>query len=463
MRLAHASLVTIALLAVVGCGDQMSSEEARQAVVVSVNGVTLDGATLEELLLGSPAQIPPSTEAANVYVSAFIDAALLRRAIVRATPLTDSAMVVAALVPDAVRGEVLGALQRRAAAMPPVTDAQADSVARLGGVRVFQHILFRIRDQRDSAEIGTALRRMSGVVDELKGGTDFAAMARRVSEDTVTGARGGFLPPLERRELPPGRLADAAWRLQPGEITEVVGSPAGIHILRRATVAESRPEFKAWLAPRLAQRADSIWADSLSTAHHLAVPSDATLRMRELAAEPFTGGGSAALATWDGGDLSPAEVREWLAVTPAVERAGLPVASDSAIGILLRQLAQRELAWEVTAPGPERVSPDAWASLAPQYRQTLAAMMEAYRGPLTNGDSSAAVRGFMAAVAAGRIPYRPLPGALSGLLRRDAEITVNRDAIAVVVAEALTKWQGRNPDSTTTASAPPAAVNDSTP
>lgn len=449
-------ILALALVATVACGDRMPIDEARQASVVTVDGVSLDGATLEQLLLRAPAQVPPSTEAANVYVSAFIDAALLRRAMVRATPLTDSAMVAAALVPDAVRGQVLAALQRRAAAMPAVTDAQADSVARLGTVRVFQNLLLRIRDPRDSAGIQATLQRMSGIIDQLQGGADFADMARQFSEDTATAPGGGYLPPLGRDELPPGRLADAAWRLQPGEITQVVTSPAGLHVLRRATVAEARPGMKAWLAPRLAQRADSIWADSLAQARHLALASDATARMREMSEEPYDAGGDAPLVTWDNGGLSPDEVREWLAVTPAVERAGLPVASDSSLNILLRQLAQRELAWEAANPGGQRITTDAWEALAPQYRQTLAAMLDAYRPQLAGADSNRAVRGFMSAVVAGSIPYRPLPGALGGVLRRDATVTINRRAIDAIVAQ-VTSARQRAGDSSRTAPAAPAS------
>jgi hypothetical protein len=286
----------------------------------------------------------------------------------------------------------------------------------------------------------------------------------------VTAPSGGFIQPVTRSELPPGRLADAAWRLQPGEISEIVYSPAGLHVLRRATLAESRPGMKAWLAPRLAQRADSVWADSLTAARHMALASDATIRMRELGEEPHSAGGDAPLVTWDGGDLSPDEVRDWLAVTPAVERAGLPVASDSSLTILLRQLAQRELAWEAANPGGARVTPDAWEALAPQYRQTLAAMINAYRPQLTGADSNTAVRGFMTAVAAGSIPYRPLPGALGGMLRRDATITVNQEAVDAIVTEAANAWQARNPDSAAAAAAPaataaptPAPPSDSTP
>lgn len=441
----HASLVHVVVLslALAACGGAMSLEEAREADVVAVNGVTLDGATLERLLLAAPSQVPPSPEAASVYVSAFIDAALLRRALVRGTPLSDSAIVTRAITPDAVRGQILTLLRNRESLLPAVSDEQADSLARLGAVRVFQHILFRIQDPNDTVAVRAALTRMDGVLRELRDGTDFATMAQRVSDDTSTAPTGGYLPPLTRRELPQGRLADLAWALQLGEISQVVGSPAGIHILRRVPVADARAGFKEWLAPRLARRADSLWADSLTRARGVAVADDAADRLRAMAVEPFTAGGDAPFATWQGGDLGADEVRSWLGVMPVVERATLPVASDSAANLLITQLAERELVFDVASAGGARVTPAAWEALAPQYRQILAAMIEQYRDALTVGDSSTAVRQFVSEITSGSLPYRPLPGALGAVLRSDAEITVNQQAIEAIVLSAADRWSAR--------------------
>lgn len=443
MRQAAAVVPVVLALLSTACSGGMSVEEARRADVVAVNGVTLDGATLEQLLLATPAQLPPSSEAAAVYVSAFIDAALLRRAMVRGMPLADSTVVEQVIMPDAVRGQILSLLQQRESAMPVVTDEQADSLARLGSVRVFQHVLFRIANPDDSLAVDAALQRVEGVLRELREGTSFADIARRVSEDTNTAAGGGYLPPLTRRELPQGRFADIAWGLQPGEVSQVVGSPAGVHLLRRASMGDARPGLKAWLAPRLARRADSVWADSLTRARNLALADDATARLREMALEPFSGGGDTPLATWEGGNLSADEVRSWIGAMPSVERAGLPVASDSAVRLLLRQLAEREVVWELASPDGRRVTPEAWEALAPQYRQILTAILEQYRDALTVGDSSAAVRGFVSDITAGRLPYRPLPGALGSVLRRDAVVTVNEDVIAAIVASASRQWQTR--------------------
>jgi hypothetical protein len=423
----------------------MSVDQAREAEVVSVNGVSLDGATLEQLLLSNPAQVQPSREAASVYVSAFVDAALLRRALLRGIPLTDSAMVASAIAPDAVRGQILQILQDRETNMAVVTDAQADSLARLGAVRIFQHILLRVQDQTDSASVQAALDRMDGVLQQLRDGAEFGELARRASEDSSTAPGDGYLPPLRRAELPPqGRFAATVWALQPGEISQVVRSGAGFHLVRRASVAEARPGLKGWLGPRLARHADSVWADSLLQARNLEVDDAAATRLRALSIEPYSGGGDQPFATWDGGDLSAAEMRTWVAVLPATERATLPISSDSANNLLIKQIAERELVWEASRPGTPRVTPEAWEALAPQYRQIVAALTEQYRDALVVGDSNTALRRFVSDITTGALPYRPLPGALGAVLRDEAIVTINENALERIVGSASEQWQTRN-------------------
>ncbi len=441
MSTRRAPIALLMLLSAAACGGGMSPDAARQAVIVNVNGTTLDGATFEELLLKAPPQFPPSLQSAAVFTSAFIDAALLRRAIVRAEPLADSAMVSEAITADAIRGTVLEALQARAATMPPISDAQADSVSRLGAVRVFQDLYVRVPPNPDSAQRVAAVRRMQALEEQVRNGGDFTAIVRRSSEDSAAAATGGFMPALTREQLGDSRMATAAWRLQPGEATEVISAPNGFHIFRRATIAESRPGVAQWLMPRLAERMDSAWVDSLVAARKLTLAGDALSRLRDLVVEPYSGGGTAPFATWDGGDLSPDEVRMWVLVRPAVERATLPTAPDTVLTILARQLARRELAWEGAAPGAPRVSPRAWEALAPLYRKALDDMTTFYRPLLTNGDSITAVRNYMLQIIGGKVPYRPLPGALGWILRREAEVTINHAAIEALVNAASAKWQ----------------------
>lgn len=453
--------LSCALIALAACSGDMSIEGARQAAVVAVGGATLDGATLERVLMAAPPQSPgPSPETAAVVIAAFIDAGLLRQAIVRNDSLTDSVRVYAAVTPDAIRGQILEFLEQRAAARPEPTDEQADSLGRLGSVRTFQHILLRVINPADSMETGPVVARARVIYDELnKAGAQFSDLARRYSEDSSTAQSGGFLPPLRERDLPTdARFNEQVWALTPGSTSRLLISRSGVHFVRRTTLVEGRPGFKQFLRPALTRIADSIWVDSLTNAKSLTLASDVIARMRELGKEPFSGGGDAPFATWQGGELSADETRMWLSVLPVVERVALPSAPDSALTLFVEQLAERDIVAEQASPG-QLVTARAWEALAPQYREAITTLTEQYRDVLIEGDSTTALRNFIVAISTGQRPYRPLPGALAGILRRDAAVETNQKAIDAIVLAASREWRRQFGTDTTAADSTAAAAD----
>jgi len=215
-----------------------------------------------------------------------------------------------------------------------------------------------------------------------------------------------------------------------------------LHILRRPPIAEARTQFKAWLAPRLARRADSVWVDSLSQAKKVSVAADAPARLRAGAVEPLVFEGEVPLVTWEGGALAPVQVRRWVALLPPIERAGLANAADSVATLFLRELAQREIVYILVTGGTE-LTPRAWDALAPQFRSAIATVREEMRPMLVNGDLSAAAIAYVESVTTGGQRYRPMPGGMAGVLRARTAVTVDRDAISAIVAAALPVWMER--------------------
>jgi hypothetical protein len=443
------------LLALAGCSGRLSIEEAREAAVITVNGVSLDGATLERVLMATPDLAGgPSMQSAALVITAFVDGVALRQAILRGDSLTDSLAIRDAVLPDAIRGGILTFLQERAAAAPEPTDAQADSLARLGGVRVFQHILFRMPQERDSVSLDALARRASAIQSEAATtGADFAAIARRESEDTSTARDGGLLPAMQRQNLPPGRLADAAWRLAPGDVSGLLPSDAGIHIMRRVTTIEAREPMRRWLAPVLARQADSMWVDSMAIARQLAIDEDAPARLREMGVEPFTGGGTEPFAVWQGGELTADETRMWVSVLPLAERAGMAEAPDSALTLLVEQFSERDLVAEAAGLG-DPITTRAWEALVPQYRAAVSAVIEQNRDILSRADSNAALRDYVVAISTGERPYRPLPSGLGGALRRSLQVEHNTRALEAVITHAARAWALQRGDSTAADSTP---------
>ena len=67
---------------------------------------------------------------------------------------------------------------------------------------------------------------------QIQGGADFAQIAQQSSRDTVTKANGGDLGWFARGTLVSKEVEDAAFALQPGQLSSVVQSAFGYHIIQ---------------------------------------------------------------------------------------------------------------------------------------------------------------------------------------------------------------------------------------
>ena len=92
------------------------------------------------------------------------------------------------------------------------------------------HILLRADQQAPQAEWDAAKVRIDSIYQALKAGADFAELATRLSQDPGSARQGGELPFVQHGQLVK-EFEDAAFALQPGEMSGVVKSPYGYHII----------------------------------------------------------------------------------------------------------------------------------------------------------------------------------------------------------------------------------------
>jgi foldase protein PrsA len=97
------------------------------------------------------------------------------------------------------------------------------------------------------------------LLDQLKGGANFAALAQQASEDVSTAANGGDLGWFPRDvPLMPPQVVESAFALPQGGISELVESDQGFHIVKVEARETNRP-----LAPEmllyLRQKAFETW------------------------------------------------------------------------------------------------------------------------------------------------------------------------------------------------------------
>lgn len=129
-----------------------------------------------------------------------------------------------------------------------------------------RHILIRMNPvgaQEEERE--KARKKTEGILAKIKQGADFAALAKQNSEDPGSAQKGGDLG-FFGRDTMYGEFEKVAFSLQPGQVSEVVETPFGFHIIKveekrqklPPDFAKKKEELKKDLEARREQRA---WAD----------------------------------------------------------------------------------------------------------------------------------------------------------------------------------------------------------
>jgi parvulin-like peptidyl-prolyl isomerase len=128
-----------------------------------------------------------------------------------------------------------------------------------------RHILIRVQGSPAAVRPGEkdlteaeALAKAQDLRKRIQAGEDFAQLARQESDDTGSGANGGDLGFFRRGQMVPS-FEEAAFALQPGELSEPVKSPFGYHVIKveakeSKSFEEVRPELERRMRPEQAQK-----------------------------------------------------------------------------------------------------------------------------------------------------------------------------------------------------------------
>jgi len=130
------------------------------------------------------------------------------------------------------------------------------------------HILLETAGKNDA----DVKKRAEGILAQVKGGADFAELAKKVSEDKGSAANGGDLDYFGRGRMVP-EFEEVAFKLAPGQISDLVKSQFGYHIIKlvdkRAgatrTLEEVRPQIQQQLAMQTADDQISTRARQLES------------------------------------------------------------------------------------------------------------------------------------------------------------------------------------------------------
>jgi peptidyl-prolyl cis-trans isomerase C len=148
-------------------------------------------------------------------------------------------------------------------------DENAERMKRPAQVRV-RHILVGAGGDATPEQRQAARKEAESLRARVAAGEDFAKLAGESSDDPSSRPQGGLLPWFGRGEMVPP-FEQAALALEPGQVSEVVESPFGFHVIRleerRAETVvpfeEARPQIRELLARRHSRDALRAKVDGL--------------------------------------------------------------------------------------------------------------------------------------------------------------------------------------------------------
>ena len=364
------AILAAAALSIAGCSNLRDAFSAHADVVARAAGQELTVNRLAELLAPQK-QVPLRRDVMDRVAELWVDYQLLGHAIAVRDSLTDTATAMAASWPavmqrlaNQLHDSVVGSRSR-------LSSAQVDSAYNAGAERWLEHILVAAR-QDTTPEVKAAKRRTAaGYLAQVRGGAPFARLASQRSDDPASAANGGSLGLVGRGVLVKA-FEDAGWALQPGQISDVVETAFGYHIIRRPPLAEIRDSFTIRLRELAVGRMDSIFLDSLANKTGIRVRGSAPALVRSAVNDPRSAKRSGrVLATYSGGRLRARDFARWLQAFNPQTRQMVGAADDSTLKEFVKSIARNEMLLQMVRERNIQLAPADRDSIITLFRADL--------------------------------------------------------------------------------------------
>lgn len=439
------ALPAAATLLAGGCNGFGEAMTAHTDVVARAAGHELRVEEAAEMLASNP-EIPAEPQVVQALADYWVDYILLATAAAEDTSL--SAIDLEALTQPAREQAIMARLRDEVVhADTAFTDEQVEErwITEGPGAEIrARHILLRVPadatpQQRDSVEaLAESLRARA------ESGEDFAELATEYSQDPGSAARGGDLDFFGRgRMVAP--FEEAAFQLDPGEISPVVETAYGYHVIkleerRQPELGQQRDDFRRYLIQQAQQDAEAAYLDSLAAETEVEIAPGGLDVVREIASRPELSlegrAASRVIARYEDGEFTSGEFATFIRGQPAQTQSAFSTADDEQLSSVVEQLARREMLLnearrrgiELTREEEEQIRRDA--------RQGLRTVLQ--QAQLTGGERGEAleqrVEGLLQGFLAGQVQLVPL-GPLGFALRELYPAEINDGTFSQVVEE----------------------------
>ncbi len=244
-----------------------------------------------------------------------------------------------------------------------------------------RHLMLQPPVQATQAQVDSVRALLSSYRDRIVGGASFEALARQFSQDPGSAASGGDLGYFQRGQMV-APFEEAAFALQPGELSDVVTTPMGLHLIevvdRRVPAFEDVAlSFRRQEQARMVQAAESTYVASLIETSNPVVVDDAYDIVRDVARTPGARLAGRAerrnVIEWGSGGVTVRGLREALQLGSPQLRAQVAEGTDEQTEEFLQSLARRDLLVAAAEREGLRPAGDSIAALENEARRQLVA------------------------------------------------------------------------------------------
>ncbi|HKV71675.1 MAG TPA: peptidylprolyl isomerase [Gemmatimonadales bacterium] len=450
------------VLPLVACGSLHDAFSAHAA-----DAATAAGQSLSAEQLGSWASqvkgMPLQTDNLQRLARVWIDYTLFANTVAAGRSLNDSALVLEAMWPLVSQAKWDHFRERLVAGHAALKGSQVDSAFNAGTLRAFQQIQLQVPPTSSPVIQDQAKQKLNGVLQQLQAshGGNFAALAKQYSQD-ASKANGGYMGVYTKGTLPPP-FEVPAWKLAPGEMSGVVQTPYGFHIIRRPPLSEVRDSFTVGVQEGIEQTFDSIYIARLRTRRHLSVETGSFASVRAAlqdadAAETNT----TKLVTYTGGAFRVRDLVRWLRALDPSLSSTIPGATDTQLKVVLETLSTRDILLQQADSAHVTLTSDDWQTVKAAYDTTLAQLEETiqitpglFHDSAGSADARSAiavahVNAYLSDVVSRRRGFHGVPPFLGATLRAAGNWSLNSAGIQRATEQAQAE-RAANP----TNSAPP--------
>jgi peptidyl-prolyl cis-trans isomerase C len=243
-----------------------------QRVVISVGDEKMKPADVERFIQALPPQFrayyggPGKSQLPRYIVQMKILAAEAKKQNLQDRPEIQKAIEIAreSILADAARK---GMEQKVAISDQEVRDLYEKQKSAYDDVRI-RHILLRTANSsvaypaapsRPALSEAEARNKLEDLRKQIQAGADFAQFAQQYSEDLNTAGAGGDLGYIDRQKAVPP-IANAAYALAPGQVSEIIQTPYGLELIkvedrRVKPLSEVRKDLEAQIRSTKANQA----------------------------------------------------------------------------------------------------------------------------------------------------------------------------------------------------------------